>query len=233
MGLLALALEAVRRYTSGVRDVSGGGPGLTASSPTVGDRAPNEDASRSPPLPREPSWKTGTIVEDVSRTLDLEHTHVDARPLFMRIRVIRKWFSQQSTIGEMYTCENGLAQSPYFFECFTLEDRIRAPGVKVKGSTAIPDGIYTLAIDWSERFGRLMPHVLDVPGFVGIRIHPGNSNADTEGCLLVGAQRMTERVVSSKVAYDKLFPRIVEACKTGKVKIEYVNESVPLALLKT
>lgn len=77
-------------------------------------------------------------------------------------------------------------------ELFTLEDAVRevaglpVAGWKKPGVTAIPIGRYRIIIDHSARFNRDMPHVLNVPGFAGIRIHPGNTPVDTEGCLLLG-----------------------------------------------
>ena len=57
---------------------------------------------------------------------------------------------------------------------------------KIKGVTAIPAGTYPLILDMSTRFKKEMPHILDVEGFDGIRIHAGNSAVDTEGCILLG-----------------------------------------------
>lgn len=76
--------------------------------------------------------------------------------------------------------------------CFTLEDTVReVPGApvetwKIARATAIPVGMYDLVIDLSIRFGRLMPHLLEVPGFTGIRFHAGHTVTDTEGCPLLG-----------------------------------------------
>ena len=57
---------------------------------------------------------------------------------------------------------------------------------KVPGQTAIPTGTYDLIVDFSNRFQKMMPHILEVPGFSGVRVHAGNSSHDTEGCLLLG-----------------------------------------------
>lgn len=71
------------------------------------------------------------------------------------------------------------------FFCHTLEDEKRADGLKVYGETAIPAGIYNVKLTISNRFKRLMPLLLDVEGFKGIRIHGGNTSKDTHGCPLV------------------------------------------------
>jgi hypothetical protein len=108
-------------------------------------------------------------------------------------------------------------------ECFTLEDVVREmPGKpvstwKLAGKTAIPTGAYQVIIDFSNRFQRPMPHVLNVPGFDGVRIHSGNTAADTEGCILLGKQRNgLDDVIESRVAFAEFFPKLQAAINRGE-----------------
>jgi hypothetical protein len=114
------------------------------------------------------------------------------------------------TLGDMYVDGEWI--------CFTLEDEVR-DGHKVPGKTAIPAGTYTVTIDLSSRFGRLMPHVLNVPGFAGIRIHPGNTAENTDGCILVGNTRGTKSIGESRAAYSVLFAMLSEAKRKGETII--------------
>ena len=120
----------------------------------------------------------------------------------MNLLLVRKWFSEVSTGGELFV--DGI------FECFTLEDRVRK-GPKVPGSTAIPEGTYDVIITPSARFKRDMPLVCAVPGFSGVRIHPGNTSEDTEGCILVGQTRGEDCIGGSRLAYGLLFAKMKTA----------------------
>lgn len=101
------------------------------------------------------------------------------------------------------------------WECWTLEDPIRADGVKIYGETAIPAGLYTVDITQSPRFGRMLPLLLDVKNFSGVRIHPGNTTSDTEGCILVGMDRHGKSIGRSRLAFDALFRKLEAAKKRG------------------
>jgi len=116
----------------------------------------------------------------------------------MVITIKRLYKTDTSTIGELLI--NGI------FECFTLEDTERK--VKIKGETAIPKGTYKVIINESNRFKRLLPLLIDVPDFEGVRIHSGNSNHDTEGCILVGQTRNKNYIGQSRKAFDKLFKKM-------------------------
>ncbi len=130
----------------------------------------------------------------------------------MNLKLERQIFTDRSTIGSLFI--DGI------FECYTLEDIVRAPGIKIPGVTAIPYGNYEVIIDFSNRFARNMPHVLDVPMFEGIRIHPGNTSSDTEGCILLGTLKNTDRIYNSKIAFLQFFRKLEEGVKAGTVTIE-------------
>jgi hypothetical protein len=98
---------------------------------------------------------------------------------------------------------------------FTLEDEVRPAGVKVPGKTAIPAGVYSVKLTVSPRFGVLMPLLVDVPNFEGIRIHWGNYPEDTDGCILVGMERGSGAILRSRVAYAELMKRLAPAHAAG------------------
>jgi hypothetical protein len=116
----------------------------------------------------------------------------------MKIEVKRLHKTSKSTIGEL-TIDGK-------FECYTLEDIERE--VKIKSETAIAKGTYKVIINQSNRFKRLLPLLLNVPNFEGVRIHSGNSNHDTEGCILVGRTRSNDFIGQSRKAFDSLFKKM-------------------------
>ncbi len=91
--------------------------------------------------------------------------------------------------------------------------------IKIHGKTAIPTGKYKIVISYSPRFKKMLPLLLNVPGYAGIRIHPGNTEADTEGCLLPGVKK-DKMVINSRSTYAKLEKLIIEALKKEEVTIE-------------
>lgn len=119
----------------------------------------------------------------------------------MKLKLQRMTFTEASTIGTLFV--DGKQ------ECYTLEDVVRKE--KVFGKTAIPAGTYKIQITFSPRFQRNLPLLSNVPGFDGIRIHPGNTAEDTDGCLLVGTSFGPNRINNSCAAFDVLFEKLKNA----------------------
>jgi len=119
----------------------------------------------------------------------------------MNIKIVRNQKTAHSTIGTLYIDGN--------FECYTLEDVER--DVKIKNETAIPKGTYKVIINQSNRFKRLLPLLINVPGFEGVRIHSGNTNHDTEGCILVGQTKSADFIGGSRKAFERLFAKMQKA----------------------
>lgn len=119
----------------------------------------------------------------------------------MKITVERDVFNKSWTQGRLSV--DGV------FLCYTLEDTDRfleAGGLddKVKGETAIPRGEYKLTLSMSNRFKKVLPEVLGVKYFTGIRIHAGNTVDDTDGCILVGMNRIGAVITHSQMALSHL-----------------------------
>ena len=135
----------------------------------------------------------------------------------MELILKRDTFTEISTIGSLSIDGK--------FECFILEDKDRGlidtmsiaeiVGTKIYGKTAIPYGRYE--IDWtmSARFKVMMPILKNVKGYEGIRIHKGNSEIDSLGCLLCGTKKASNRITESTAATNKLYTKIAEAKKQG------------------
>lgn len=125
------------------------------------------------------------------------------------------------TIGKLYI------DDAYF--CDTLEDTVRDTNKsgkfdngeqKIKGKTAIPYGTYEIKWTYSPRFKKYTPQLMNIPSFEGIRVHAGNTSADTEGCLILGENKQVGKVLNSRATINKFYPIIKEACSNGKVTIE-------------
>ena len=135
----------------------------------------------------------------------------------MNIEVKRDSYTARTTLGKLYI--DGI----YF--CETLEDTVRPYGIKVKGETAIPEGIsYTIKVTYSSRFKRDMisittdgNYTLNAKGieFKGIRAHGGNTHANTEGCPLVAKNRLNDNTIQGTME-SKLLIRVNEAIKRGE-----------------
>lgn len=139
----------------------------------------------------------------------------------MKLTLKRIALRKTYTIGKLYIDDD------YF--CDTLEDTVidlnkdgkfNNGEKKIKGKTAIPYGTYEIKWTYSPRFKKYTPQLMNVPSFEGIRIHAGNTSADTEGCLILGENKQVGKVINSRATINKFYPIIKKACSKGKVTIE-------------
>lgn len=137
----------------------------------------------------------------------------------MELKLNRIFLGSSATIGEL------LVNDKYL--CDTLEDRVRLEGEKVYGKTAIPEGTYEMVLSYSPRFKKILPEILNVPNFTGIRIHCGNSSADSSGCVLVGTWdgEKEDWVGNSRIAFDELMALLEEATN-NKEKVTITVKSL-------
>ena len=116
------------------------------------------------------------------------------------------------------------------FECHTLEDVVRDLGPngegKVWGATAIPAGTYDIVLTMSPKFGRIMPRLVNVPFFTGILMHKGNTDKNTEGCILVANNIAGDDLVTDATgAFDAFYPKLEAAAVKGeKISITITND---------
>lgn len=118
----------------------------------------------------------------------------------MKIKLKRTFKGAEYTIGKLYLNDK------YF--CDTLEDVVRPEGRKIAGKTAIPTGEYKVVLTESKRFKKLLPLLINVPNFTGVRIHSGNTHHDTEGCILVGENKVKGRVINSRATMNRLMAQL-------------------------
>lgn len=139
----------------------------------------------------------------------------------MIIDLHRKWRKSDYSIGILSidgerVCETiedtdrGLSQTD---SLETIKEK------KIKGKTAIPIGTYEIKITYSPRFKKNLPLLLNVPGYDGVRIHPGNTAEDTEGCIPCGKNTEVGKVTNSRFWTGKVIEAIEKALKSGRVFI--------------
>lgn len=141
----------------------------------------------------------------------------------MEITLIRFAYRPDYTIGKMYI------NDAYF--CDTLEDtnrdinkngRFDNGETKVYGRTCIPFGYYSVDLTMSAHFKRILPILIGVPDFAGVRIHRGNEPSDTLGCILVGENKIKGKVINSTPYEEKL----VQMMKAAKGRGEAISITI-------
>lgn len=150
----------------------------------------------------------------------------------MKILVKRIAKKSTYTIGKLYI------DGQYI--CDVLEDKDRGltqsmsleeiKKKKVYGETAIPTGTYKVNMNtvspkfkdrsWAKPYNGKIPRLLNVPGFDGILVHPGNSDKDTYGCLLVGQNNVVGKVTNSTITFNKIMDILTKAKDEITITIE-------------
>lgn len=148
----------------------------------------------------------------------------------MKLKTARKYRKDTYTIGVFYI--NGI----YFKEAMEDKDRGLNSAMsveeilrkKVYGKTAIPTGTYKVVLSvsnkfktraWAKKYGGLVPELLNVKGFEGVRIHPGNSAEDTLGCILVGENKVKGGLINSTKWYYELMDKYLVPAWSRKEEI--------------
>ena len=132
--------------------------------------------------------------------------------IILKLKLVRKYFGETYTIGDLYI--DGV------FFSNTLEDKNRdidKNGIfnnsetKVYGKTCIPFGTYKVILSMSSKFKKILPLLLNVPQFDGIRIHSGNTDEDSSGCILVGINDIKGRRSKSTITFNSLMTKLSKA----------------------
>ncbi len=136
----------------------------------------------------------------------------------MKIVSIRTVYGPDSTRGNLII--NGENSG------YTLEDTVRPTGApKVHGQTAIPAGLYQVAMHDSPRFKKRLPWLQNVPGFNYILAHGGNRSTDTEGCVLVADKfKASDWIYGS--ASERVAAAVDKALKNGETVTWEVVDTV-------
>ena len=148
----------------------------------------------------------------------------------MKLKIDRRYKKEDYTIGTLYV--NGL----YFSE--TLEDKDRGIAqhwtdaaikvAKIAGKTAIPTGTYKIVLSyspkfakksWGKKYGGLVPEIQNVKGFSGVRIHPGSKDTDTDGCPLIGENKIKGGLINSQKKYFELMDKYLMPAWSRKEEI--------------
>ena len=139
-------------------------------------------------------------------------------------------------VSKQYTYTIGKLFIDGVYFCDTMEDKDRGldqstpistiEKVKVPSQTAIPTGLYKVAMnqvsprlskkDMYKGISGKLPRLIDVPGFDGVLIHVGNTDKDSSGCILVGFNKVKGQVINSRDTFFKLYAKLKEASDRGE-----------------
>ncbi|EFU6079497.1 hypothetical protein V6690_001567 [Campylobacter jejuni] len=151
----------------------------------------------------------------------------------MKITINRRYTGKTCVIGKFKVLGD---DEEILFECFSLEED--KEGLESGKDLRIPAGVYNLKRHSPSRFENTLRSITkkdddtminvyndDVPSSRAILIHWGNSDKDTQGCILLGLTKANdnESVGQSRQAckefYDLMYGKNLE-----DIKLEITNE---------
>lgn len=148
----------------------------------------------------------------------------------MKLKTDRAWKKEAYTIGRFFV--NGIR----FYESLEDKDRGLNSGMseseiaskKVYGKTAIPTGTYRVILSvsqkfktraWAKKYGGLVPEIVGVKGFSGVRIHPLNTAEESLGCLGIGENKVAGKIINSQKRYYELMDKYLMPAWSRKEEI--------------
>jgi len=113
------------------------------------------------------------------------------------------------------------------FKYWTMEDEARA--LKLRGETRIPAGTYAVKFrevmsaktqSYRNKYAWFKWHLelQNVPNFQYVYIHVGNTEKDTDGCILVGMAPdfRNARILQSAIAFEELYKAVAAELAAGQ-----------------
>ena len=140
----------------------------------------------------------------------------------MQVLLTRNWKKPDYTIGRIFV------NNAFFSNSMEPTDRglrqdmplAEIKRLKIKNKTAIPTGTYKVMMTWSAKYQKKMPEIMKVPGFDGVRIHPGNYPKDTKGCVLPGENSVRGMVVNSTKYFNQFVSMLEGAGGVATIVIQ-------------
>ncbi|EAJ9139110.1 hypothetical protein D0T75_02265 [Campylobacter jejuni] len=152
----------------------------------------------------------------------------------MKVTINRRYTGKTCVIGKFKVLDD---EEKILFECFSLEED--KEGLESGKDLRIPEGNYNLKRHSPSRFENTLRSITkkddtminvyndEVPSSRAILIHWGNTDKDTQGCILLGLTKdnNNESVGQSRLAckefYDLMYGKNLE-----DIKLEITNELV-------
>lgn len=148
----------------------------------------------------------------------------------MKLKVDRDWKKPEYTIGKWFVngirlhesmedADRGLNSS------MSVEEILKK---KIYGKTAIPTGVYKVILSvsqkfktraWAKKYGGLVPEIVNVKGFSGVRIHPMNTAEDSLGCIGIGENKAKGKIINSTKCYYELMDKYLMPAWSRKEEI--------------